>query len=71
MCAIAGTGRHYAVWQDPYPKPAYLFAVVGGQLDKVAKSFTTVNGRDVEIAVFVEPGKGDRAAYATASPNLT
>ena len=62
--AVAGTGRHYAVWQDPYPKPAYLFAVVGGQLDKVAKSFTTVNGRDVEIAVYVEPGKGDRAAYA-------
>ena len=61
---IAGTGRHYAVWHDPYPKPAYLFAVVGGRLDKVAKSFTTVNGRDVEIAVYVEPGKGDRAAYA-------
>ena len=35
--AIAGTGRHYAVWHDPYPKPAYLFAVVGGRLDKVAQ----------------------------------
>jgi aminopeptidase N len=61
---ITGTGRHYAVWHDPYPKPAYLFAVVGGQLDKVTKSFKTVSGRDVEIAVYVEPGKGDRAAYA-------
>jgi aminopeptidase N len=62
--AIAGTGRHYAVWHDPFPKPAYLFAVVGGRLDKVEKPFTTMHGRNVEIAVYVEPGKADRAAYA-------
>ena len=57
-------GRHYALWHDPHPKPAYLFAVVGGRLDKVAKPYRTAGGRDVEIAVLVEPGKQDRAAYA-------
>jgi aminopeptidase N len=61
---IAGTGRHYAVWHDPFPKPSYLFAIVGGALGKVAKTFTTMSGRNVEIAVYVEPGKEPRAAYA-------
>ncbi|KQQ07694.1 aminopeptidase [Methylobacterium sp. Leaf121] len=61
---VPGTDRHYAVWHDPLPKPAYLFALVGGRLDRVAKPFTTMEGRTVEIAVYVEPGKADRAAYA-------
>jgi aminopeptidase N len=61
---VAGTTRHYAVWHDPFPKPAYLFAVVGGRLGKVAETFTTMSGRRVEIAIYVEPGKEDRAAYA-------
>ncbi|MBD8905924.1 aminopeptidase N [Methylorubrum zatmanii] len=61
---IPGTGRHYTVWHDPLPKPAYLFALVGGRLDRVAKRFTTIEGRDIEIAIYVEPGKAERAAYA-------
>ncbi|CAO4165412.1 aminopeptidase N [Methylorubrum aminovorans] len=61
---VPGTGRHYAIWHDPLPKPAYLFALVGGRLDHVSKPFTTMEGRPVEIAVYVEPGKADRAAYA-------
>jgi aminopeptidase N len=62
--AIDGTARHYAVWHDPFPKPSYLFALVGGRLGKVAKTFVTMSGRPVEIAVYVEPGKEERAAYA-------
>jgi aminopeptidase N len=62
--AIEGTGRHYAVWHDPFPKPAYLFALVGGKLGKVRQTFTTMSGRAVETAVYVEPGKEERAAYA-------
>ncbi|WP_201860491.1 aminopeptidase N [Microvirga soli] len=58
------SGRHYAVWHDPHPKPSYLFALVGGRLGRVAKNFTTMNGREVELAVYVEPGKEDRADYA-------
>ena len=62
--SIEGTNRHYAVWHDPFPKPSYLFAVVGGRLGRVGKTFTTMSGRPVEIAVYVEPGKEDRAGYA-------
>src|SRR5215211_1443487 len=61
---VAGTNRHYAIWRDPFPKPAYLFAVVGGRLGHVRKTFTTMSGRAVEIAVYVEPGKEGRADYA-------
>jgi aminopeptidase N len=61
---ITGTNRHYSVWHDPFPKPAYLFATVGGQLAKLDKTFMTMSDREVEIAVYVEPGKEDRAGYA-------
>src|SRR5215217_315298 len=61
---VAGTNRHYAIWRDPFPKPAYLFAVVGGRLGHVRKTITTMSGRTVEIAVYVEPGKEGRADYA-------
>ncbi|KMO18680.1 aminopeptidase N [Methylobacterium indicum] len=60
----AGPGRHYAIWHDPHPKPAYLFALVGGRLGRVGSRFTTMEGRDVEIAVYVEPGKEGRADFA-------
>jgi aminopeptidase N len=61
---IPGAGRHYAIWHDPHPKPSYLFALVGGRLGKVGKRFTTASGRPVELAIYVEPGKEDRADYA-------
>ncbi len=61
---IAGTSRHYAVWHDPFPKPSYLFALVGGDLGVVRDSFTTMSGREIALAIYVEHGKEDRAAYA-------
>jgi aminopeptidase N len=61
---VERSNRHYAVWNDPHPKPGYLFAVVGGRLGKLSRSFTTASGRPVEIAVHVEPGKEGRAEYA-------
>jgi aminopeptidase N len=61
---IDGSDRHYAVWHDPHPKPSYLFALVGGRLGRVSKTFTTMSGREVELAIYVEPGKEDRADYA-------
>ncbi len=57
-------GRHFAVWHDPFPKPSYLFAIVGGDLDHVEEAFTTASGRDATIAVYVERGKRERARYA-------
>ena len=56
---VAGTNRHYAVWHDPHPKPAYLFAVVGGALDVIKDRITTSEGREVDLAIYVEPGKTD------------
>ena len=57
-------GRHEAVWHDPFPKPAYLFALVAGRLGKVADRFRTASGRDVDLAIYVDPGNENRAGYA-------
>ena len=64
---IPGTGRHFAIWHDPFPKPSYLFALVGGDLACVPDSFVTGSGRDVALAIYVEPGKDDRCAWAMES----
>jgi aminopeptidase N len=57
-------GRHFAVWNDPHPKPAYLFAMVGGNLGHIEDSFVTMSGRKVVLRIYVEPGKESRAGYA-------
>ncbi|MCR5878876.1 aminopeptidase N [Phenylobacterium sp. J367] len=57
-------GRHYAVWNDPFPKPCYLFALVAGELDVLEDTLTTMSGRTVELKIFVDPGMAPRAAYA-------
>ena len=64
---IAGTGRHFAVWHDPHPKPSYLFALVAGELAGVHDSFTTMSGRKVQLGIYVEKGKEDRCAWAMES----
>ncbi len=64
---IPGTDRHFAVWHDPFPKPSYLFALVGGNLACVEDRFTTLSGRDVALRIYVEPGKQDRVGYAMDS----
>ena len=64
---IPGTGRHFAIWHDPFPKPSYLFALVGGDLACVPDSFVTASGRKVALAIYVEPGKEDRCAWAMES----
>ena len=61
---VPGTDRHFAVWHDPWPKPAYLFALVGGDLGAVHGTFVTSGGRTVALGVYVEKGKEDRADYA-------
>ncbi|HVI34367.1 aminopeptidase N [Phenylobacterium sp.] len=57
-------GRHYAVWNDPFPKPCYLFALVAGELDVLEDRLVTMSGRTVELKIFVDPGMAPRAAYA-------
>jgi len=57
-------GRHWATWEDPFPKPSYLFAVVAARLDRQADSFVTRSGRKVSLQFFVEPGKLDQGVFA-------
>ncbi|HEY2629308.1 MAG TPA: aminopeptidase N, partial [Usitatibacter sp.] len=57
-------GRHWAKWEDPFPKPSYLFAMVAGNLDVLEDHFTTRSDRKVLLQIYVEPGKADRAGFA-------
>ncbi len=60
-------GRHYAVWDDPIPKPSYLFALVAGDLRHVEGRHTTPSGRDVRLRVYVEPENIDKCEHALRS----
>ncbi|MGD0623232.1 MAG: hypothetical protein ABSB32_00770, partial [Thermodesulfobacteriota bacterium] len=60
-------GRHFAVWNDPFPKPCYLFALVAGDLGVVEDRFVTMSGRKVDLRIFVEHGNEPKAAYAMNS----
>jgi aminopeptidase N len=64
---VAGTRRHFAVWHDPFPKPSYLFALVGGKLACVEDRFRTMSGREVTLRIYVEPGKEARCLHAMDS----
>ncbi|MGD2139912.1 MAG: aminopeptidase N, partial [Burkholderiales bacterium] len=56
--------RHWAKWEDPFPKPSYLFAMVAGNLEKRDDTFITRSGRSVTLSIFVEPGKLDQTGFA-------
>ncbi|MEW6427853.1 MAG: aminopeptidase N [Thermodesulfobacteriota bacterium] len=60
-------GRHYAVWQDPYPKPSYLFALVAGDLDVLEDRFTTASGREVRLEIYSHRQHMDKCGHAMAS----
>jgi aminopeptidase N len=57
-------GRHYAVWNDPFPKPCYLFALVAGELDVLEDKLITMSGRTVDLRIYVDTGMASRATYA-------
>ncbi|MEZ6022877.1 MAG: aminopeptidase N [Hyphomonadaceae bacterium] len=61
------SGRHYAVWVDPHPKPAYLFALCAGSYESIHDEFTTMSGRKVALGIHVDPGDSERARYAMDS----
>ncbi|MDH4333150.1 MAG: aminopeptidase N [Desulfobulbaceae bacterium] len=60
-------GRHYARWQDPFPKPSYLFAMVAGNLVKIADTFITRSGRAVALEIYVQAHNRDKCAHAMSS----
>ena len=59
--------RHVAVWEDPFPKPSYLFALVAGRLEVNEQRYRTRSGRDVTLQVWVEPGNAGKTEHAMAS----
>ncbi|WP_028865325.1 aminopeptidase N [Psychromonas aquimarina] len=60
-------GRHWVSWGDPFPKPAYLFALVAGEFDCLTDSYTTKSGRSVALELFVDKGNLDKTAHAMLS----
>ena len=60
-------GRHFVVWEDPYPKPSYLFALVAGDLVEKREAYRTHSGREVDIRMYVEPRNRDKCDHALAS----
>ncbi|HEY6095395.1 MAG TPA: aminopeptidase N [Gallionellaceae bacterium] len=60
-------GRHYAKWEDPFPKPSYLFALVAGKLVCQEEKFRLDSGRKVLLQVWVEPGNLDKTQHAMES----
>ena len=60
-------GRHWVIWEDPFAKPAYLFALVAGSFDCLKDTFTTKSGRQVDLALFVDKGNLDKTEHAMVS----
>ncbi len=60
-------GRHWVQWQDPHPKPAYLFALVAGDLAQINDTFTTMSGREVDLYIYTEHHNIDQCDHAMVS----
>ena len=66
-CGDAENGRHWAIWQDPFKKPSYLFAMVAGNLACVEDEFITCSGKTVVLRIYVEPGNEGKCEHAMIS----
>ncbi|MDE1152199.1 MAG: aminopeptidase N [Micavibrio sp.] len=62
-----GNGRHSISWNDPWPKPSYLFAVVAGDMKVMEDTFTTMSGKNVDLRIIVQPGYEDKIEWAMGS----
>lgn len=60
-------GRHWTQWEDPHPKPSYLFALVAGQLVAIEDRYGTASGRDVLLQIYVQTHNRNKCAHAMAS----
>lgn len=60
-------GRHYVVWEDPFPKPSYLFALVAGDLECLEDRFMTMSAREVRLELYVRPGDLPKTHHAMES----
>jgi aminopeptidase N len=60
-------GRHFVLWQDPFRKPCYLFALVAGDLKGITDTFTTQSGRKIDLRIYVEAKDLDKCDFAMGS----
>ncbi|RFA28275.1 aminopeptidase N [Alkalilimnicola ehrlichii] len=60
-------GRHWVRWEDPFPKPSYLFALVAGDLACRRDTYVTTSGREVTLEIYTEHENIDKTAHAMAS----
>ena len=61
------SSRHEVVWEDPFPKPSYLFALVAGDLREIKDRYVTASGREVRLRLHVEAGDEPFTAHAMQS----
>ncbi|NOR50828.1 MAG: aminopeptidase N [Desulfuromonadales bacterium] len=64
---LLNDGRHFATYEDPFPKPSYLFAMVAGRLTTIDDSFVTMSGRKVRLQIFVEERNRYKCKHAMVS----
>ncbi|MBY0385991.1 aminopeptidase N [bacterium] len=60
-------GRHRVTWQDPFPKPCYLFALVAGDLGVVKDTYKTTSGKTIALEIYTDPGNESRCSHAMKS----
>ena len=65
--ATLGNGKHLALWEDPIPKPCYLFALVAGDLGSIHDTFTTMSGRKIDLAIYCDKGNENKCHHAMRS----
>mmetsp|Transcript_88338 Transcript_88338/g.184603 ORF Transcript_88338/g.184603 Transcript_88338/m.184603 type:complete len:964 (-) Transcript_88338:158-3049(-) len=61
------SSRHFAVFQDPFAKPSYLFAIVAGKLESITSTFKTASGRTISLGLFSEPQSVNQLDHAMES----
>lgn len=64
---VAGSDKHWAVWEDPFPKPSYLFALVAGDLGFIRDTYTTTSGRTVQLGIYSDKENVDKLDHAMYS----
>ncbi len=64
---ISNNQRHEVLWEDPFPKPSYLFALVAGNLEKVQDTYRTFSGKEILINIYVEDGNQRFTKHALKS----
>ena len=66
-CADLDGGRHFCIWEDPFAKPSYLFALVAGNLGSISDHFKTMSGRNIELNIYCDIGNEAKCFHAMES----